>query len=536
MSKIFSIAKGSAKGIFNLFLGQVSSTIVAAIGSIIVGKLLDPSELGYITIAMTLPYTLLLLRDWGVDSALINFLARYKSKNNNTMIKNILRAGSLLQVSLGTILCLICFLSADFLASNVFSPDQPEVAQTLTIMIQVASLTIFGGALIATSKAIFTGLEKMKCYSLNLISQSSIKSVLSISLVLAGFGAFGAVIGYTVASMATGILGFSIVYFLFYKKVQKKDNSPLNLVGNLKPMLKYGLPISFAESLGGLLLQFYKFLMIFYTTSFFIGNYQAAFNLTTLIGFFTFPITTMLFPAFSKFNAQNDLNNLRLLFQSSIKYVALLVVPVTFAFMVLAEPLTFTLYKSSYQIAPLYLTLLSIAFLYKGLGSITVDNFIKGQGRSIVTLKLAFSVIAVGVPLGFLLIPTFGIIGLIATMLVAEIPKLVIGLLWVRKHYGAEVDWRSSAKIYLTSAIVAIITFIFLLQLNLQDWIELLIGGLIFTILYLIFTPLVGAVNKKDVKNLRKIFSGGNLLYLVFKIPLIVIEKILNIKQKISER
>lgn len=531
MNKILIMAKGSAKGGFNLFLGQVLSTIIAAVGSIIVARLLNPSDYGLIAIALTFPNTIALFRDLGINSAMVKYLAQYKSENNTMEIRNTLLSGSLLELSLGAVLCLISFSSAGFLASNVFRPDQPEVAQTLKSMIQVTSITIFAGSLLVTSQAVFTGFEKMKFYSLTMICQSSIKTFLATVLVLIGYGAFGAITGYTTASITAGILGITILYIIFYKKVRKLDNSKLNINGTIKKMLKYGLPLSFAGILGGLLTQFYNFMMIFYCSNFVIGNYKAAINFSVLLTFFTFPITTMLFPAFSKLNPEREPKNLRIVFQSSIKYASLLVVPITAAIMTLSKPLIFTLFGGRYQNAPLYLTLVAVSYLYTGLGSLSLGNFLNGQGKTTVTLRLTLITIAVGLPLSLVLTPRFGILGLIATILVAGIPSLVMGLWWVKEHYGFSVDWLSSTKIYLTSGTAAAITYIILFKLNTCSWMKLVTGGMIFIIIYLTMAPLIGAVNKTDLNNLREILGGIRPLYPLFNLPLKIVEKILNIKE-----
>lgn len=51
-----------------------------------------------------------------------------------------------------------------------------------------------------------------------------------------------------------------------------------------------------------------------------IGNYQVAMNFMVLISFFTTPISTVLFPAFSKLSPERDEEALHTVFQSSIKY------------------------------------------------------------------------------------------------------------------------------------------------------------------------------------------------------------------------
>jgi putative peptidoglycan lipid II flippase len=297
-------------------------------------------------------------------------------------------------------------------------------------------------------------------------------------------------------------------------------------------MFRYGLPLSISTILTGFLIQFYNFMMAIYITDFMIGNYQAAVRFTVLITFFTVPIATVLFPAFSKLNPEKELETLRTIFQSSIKYASLLTIPATAAIMVLSTPLVFTLFGEEYSHAPLFLTLYAISYLYTALGNLSLGNFLNGQGKTIITMRLTLITLATGLPLGFLLIPRFGITGLIISTLVSGLPSLATGLWWIRKHFGVTVDWKSSTKILAASAAAAIITQLILSQLHTLRWISLIVGGTIFSISYLITTPLIRAVNTDDIKNLRQMLSELGPLSHILNLPLNLIEKLTIIFQK----
>jgi len=55
MSKAKSMAKVSTKGIFNIFWGLIISSIISAIGVMIVAVILSESEYGLVAIALTGP-------------------------------------------------------------------------------------------------------------------------------------------------------------------------------------------------------------------------------------------------------------------------------------------------------------------------------------------------------------------------------------------------------------------------------------------------------------------------------------------------
>ena len=95
------MAKVSAKGGFHLFWGLVASTIISAVGTIFVARLLSPSEYGLYTIALTAPNLIAIFRDWGINSAMIKYIAQYNSENKPANVKSILAAGLIFETVLG---------------------------------------------------------------------------------------------------------------------------------------------------------------------------------------------------------------------------------------------------------------------------------------------------------------------------------------------------------------------------------------------------------------------------------------------------
>ena len=361
-----------------------------------------------------------------------------------------------------------------------------------------------------------------------LICQSTIKTIIIITLVILGLGTSGAVIGYTIAVIIAGLIGVALVWTQ-YTNLPKLTNVKLEIKAYTKLMLAYGTPLSLSAIISGFQSQFYTFLLpIFYVTNnSVIGNYGIAQTFVVLIGFFATPITTMLFPAFSKLNPQKDKETLQNVFQFSIKYASLLVVPVAALVMCLAEPAVSTLFGKTYSTAPLFLALLAITYIFTAFGSLTTSNFISGQGKTTFILYLTLITAAIGFPMGYILILRLGVLGLIVTSLVTGIPSTVISLYWIRKHYELTVDWRSSAKILLSSTIAAALTYVLISELGFSSWIRLIIGVVFFAFVFVAATLLTQTINKYDIENLRGMVSELGIIGKIFNRVLNIIEKLM---------
>jgi O-antigen/teichoic acid export membrane protein len=518
LDKATGMAKSSARGGFKLFIGISVSSIVTAVSLILVLRLLaNPDDYGTITKALIFPAILGLFKDWGTNSAMIKYLAQYRSENKPRNVKNVMVTGLMFELVTGVILTLLCFLLADFLATSVFQLPEAKV------LIEVASLTIIADSFLKVSQSTFIGLERLEFHSLTLILNSGIRCFLAPLLVFLGYGIMGAIQGQIVAQLTAGIIGLIIFYVAFFRNPKEKSLNKLDITGTLKTLLRYGLPLSVSVVIGGFLPQLYNTLLTDTTA---LGNFQAAVNFTVIITFFTVPIATVLFPAFSKLKAEEEKETLRIVFQSSVKYGALLTLPVTLMIMVLSEPLVFAVVGTEYTDAPFFLTLYSIIYLYTALGNLSLANFLNGQGKTQITMRMALLSLCMGLLLGWILIPQYGVVGLIATNSIGGFPSLFMGLWWIRKHFGATIDWVSSAKIFLASGIAEVVTYLLLSQLNYNYWIELITGGISFLGVYLVTAPLIRAVDKKDVRNLREMLSDLGPLSYIFNIPLEIIEKL----------
>jgi stage V sporulation protein B len=524
MTKVEEIGQVSAKGSFNLLYGLVISNLISAVGTIFIGRILGPNLYGLYSIALVAPSLLMNFRDWGVSFAMVRFSAQYRANGRTDELRSVILSGLIFEISLGLILSVISFVLADFFAGSIF--NRPDIAS----LIQVASLSIIGSALITSATAVFTGIDKLHLNSLMVICQSIVKTVLTLVLLIIGLTASGAVIGFTVASLIAGLIGLVLIASL-YGKLPKTANLKLEIKAYLRELLKYGVPISVSVMLIGFLTQFYSFLLPIYyhTDNVTIGNYGIAQNFVVLIGFFAIPITTMMLPAFAKLDYQKDKEALRSVFQFSVKYASIFVVPVTALVMCLSEPAVSTLFGNTYSSAALFLTLLAISYLFAVFGSLSTNNLINSQGQTKVYLKLNLLTAAIGFPLGSFLILQFGVLGLIVSSLTIGLPSLFISLYWIKKHYSISIDWRSSAKIVLSSAIAATVTYLAISQPFFASWIRLLLGIIIFVFVLIPSLLLTKAVTREDIVNLKLITGKLGLLSRVINKILGFFEKIMNV-------
>jgi len=520
MEKVLEMGKTSATGSFKMLVGVVTSTVIMAVGSVILIGLMPEADYGLYGVALTPSLMINLFRDWGVNSAMTRYVANLRAAGKQTETRDIIVAGLIFEVVMGLTLSFFSLFIAGFIASVIF--HRPES----TFLISIVSATILSGSLLTVAQSVFIGYERMGLNSLTTICQAIVKALAGPVLVILGYGVLGAAVGYTLSFVAAGAIGMVTLYVALLKPLRKRGTHKSDISKTLKAMLKYGVPLSISSLLSGVLLQFYSFMLVANASDPVIGNYQAALNFSVLLSFFTIPISTVLFPAFSKIDPHQERDLLRGVFASSVKYTALVLVPATMALMILARPMISTLFRERYASAPFFLTLYIVSNLFAIAGSQSVGSFLAGVGETKMPMKQSILTLTIGLPLAFILIPTFGVTGVILAIISAGLPSMFWGLYFVWKRYKVKADFRSSIKILAASTIAAAVTYASLDFIYLAAWIRLVVGLMIFLAAYVFTAPMIGAITQSEIDNLRTVLSGLGVISKIVNIPLLLIEKV----------
>jgi O-antigen/teichoic acid export membrane protein len=227
----------------------------------------------------------------------------------------------------------------------------------------------------------------------------------------------------------------------------------------------------------------------------------------------TYPITTAMFPMFSKMDPKNQRDDLVRAFVLAVKYSSLLMIPASIVVMIFSRDLIYLTFGSSYAFAAQYLVLLSSLYLLTGVGYLILGSFLTGVALTRTVLKIGMLTLAIYVPLCPALTWLWGPLGLLIAYILANAIATVYGLNRASVLLGARPDLKASGRILLTSLGAAVPT-IALIRLDAMGIgvSNLIVGGLLFLVIYLTLAPIVGAVDKWDVSNLRALLSRTRIV------------------------
>lgn len=518
-NEIMQIAEHSAHGGYYLFVGNTLSTGILAISSIIIARLLGPADYGLYSLSLVVPSILIGLIDFGIPSAITRFSAKFRAEDKNPEARNIIRAGLMLEVTVGLIASAFCFLFSDLLATYII--NRPEAG----FYVKVVSFLILFQTLFNAINSALIGLDRMKNNALIMTIRAFVKILLSPLLILLGFGIFGALLShiscYAVA-VAVGIASLSLMFPRNYNDNRSHSKT-------LKVMLRYGAPLYMSALLGLFMLQYQTIILAFFASNIEVGNYQVATLFTTAMALITYPFIA-LFPAFSKLSTQNG--QLGQFFKRSVKYTALLLVPASVAIAVLSRDLVYVFFGSEYSLASIFLAFYILLGLYAGLGSGVFQYLFSGIGRTDVILKANLINIVVFIPLAPLSIQLYGVIGLIMSLFIYNFCSLLYLLLTAIRKINVDMDASSSAKIYLASIISALLLFAFLQYSQFSSLLNLILGSIIFCVAYLTLLPLIGIISFTDIEIFRQVSGKIRSLRVILKLLLQYETKILKLMRK----
>jgi O-antigen/teichoic acid export membrane protein len=251
-------------------------------------------------------------------------------------------------------------------------------------------------------------------------------------------------------------------------------------------------------------------------------------NFTVFIMVMASPITTIMFPAFSKMNLEEHHGSLETLYKLSVKYTSLIIVPAATGLALLSREIVNLLYGAQYQTAPSYLSLYALLFFLTTIGYNITGSLLNSQGDTRVTLRINLLNLAVSLTLALFLIPRLGVTGLIASTISSQLISNIYALNTIKKKYQITIDYNSSTRIILSSLISGALVYLFLNSgIKLPPILNLITSVTIYIPTYMILTPITGAITNEDLENLDLLTQDVTILKPFTKILFTIEKKVL---------
>jgi len=516
----------SVSGSFTLLIGNSVALLFSAIGVILVALMLSPSEYGLFSISLVLPGMFILFSDWGVNQALVRYIAHYRSIGKLEDIKDLAMAGYFFKFFIGSMLSLFLFLFGDFFA--VFLIRRPEVGG----FIRLTSVLVLSQSMYSTAISIFAGYEKMNYRATMNIIQSIVKAVISPLLIYLNYGVSGVVIGHTLSYSIAAVIGFISTRSLFNLSISFQYE---RLKENVKLLLIFGVPLFLGNILSGFAIQFRGVLLSWFVSAEMIGNYRISSWFITYVNVLITSIGINLLPTFSKYNFKDEPKRVKEIFQGSVRYFSMFLLPLACMLMVVSKPLIYTLFTEKYPQAPLILSIRLMSTIFMGIGSMSIIRFLISQGETRTSSRIIIISSLISILLSTIFIYLWNIIGLVVSFSLSSFIQYMLGLMVIRRKYDVSPDLNHAFKTLVCSLISGVVTYGFLYFFSTLPIVDLFFSVMIFLIIYLLIAPFIGAIEIIDVQNLDLMFKELKMIYPFVRLVLDFEGRLLKLKFRARE-
>ncbi|MEM2598737.1 MAG: flippase [Thermoproteota archaeon] len=505
-------AEYSARGGFTLFLGEFSSTTVLAVASILVARLLGSENYGLYSLSLVAPSLLASLIGLGLDSAAVMFTSKYSAEEKHGHVASFLKTSIVFRLATGLAASLICFAASDFLAAILL--NRPG----LGFYVRAFSILILFQTFFTLAYGLFVGLGSARWASMVKLLMAVFKAFFSTILLLLGLGVFGALLGHTLGYVFSALAGLTVLFLRYYRRLKNSpadnDGEEVNpgSTGLLRLMLSYGFPLYLSSLLAILLGNYQTVLLAYYASNAEIGGFQAAVNLSTMFTVLITPVTTMLFPVFTRLYSTGARGELETFLNLSVKYSSLILLPVSVLAVCVSRQLVTVVYGAGYSLASGYLAAYSLMFLLVGLGYGILGSFFNGVGETWLTFRTDLVSLVVFMPLSLLLTSLQGVMGLIAALIASRVSSTVYALVLARRRLSVKLNPPRIARIYVSTLLSAVPTVLIARFTGLPTLPSLLLSSSVYVFSYMSLTPLLRAVDEDDLRSLERMFGSIGVL------------------------
>jgi len=463
----------------------------------VVAHLLGPELYGVYTLSLVVPTLLLQVIDFGVNQGLIRFSATLRVKGERRQIATLIRNAFLFKIVAGLMISCFTILFSDYFAT--YAINRPD----MSMYIRLASLMVLFYPILDIATSVFIGMDNAGYCTLTSNVQASAKTALAILLVFLGFSVFGAITGYVVGALVGGILSAVILYSKIYKSLNPSTETDNSFKKSLKFLIGYGYPIYISTLFFSIIPQLQSVILSMFTSDADIGNFRAASNFVALISILILPISTALFPAFSKFDKESE--EIRKFFSLSTMYATLLIVPAVTITAIFSKEFIEVVYGSQWTLAPAFLSLNVLLYLFVGLGYQIQTSFFNGIEETFTTLKIGLTTFLLFVLLSPFLTRYFSVQGMILATLVSSFLATIYGTHMAKSRFKVDLYYKKLLLIYSAAAFSAVPALLMQRLIHTSSIIEIVTAGLVYLLFYITLLPLLHVMTKQEIRNVEQI-------------------------------
>jgi len=473
-----STAVKIAKNTTSIVIANITTKLIAIFIVIYLARYLGVEEFGKYNFVTTYFSFFMVLTTFGLDPVVIKEVAKNKSLTNK-IINNVI-----------IIRILTSFVSILF---SIIVVIMLNYSEEMVFYVMLASCTMTFQSLSYVYESLFQAYLKMQYYAVSMILYKLIFAVFIFLIIFMNGNLFDMILALILSEFLRTLIDFS-----YSKKFVKYKNFGFDI--NFKfweTIIKQAIPFILSAAF---FIVYYRIDVLMLSSmkgDVSVGLYSAAYKLTDPLLFLPSAVSSTLMPVMAK-QYVGEKNTLRRTYIMSMRYIFVLMAPITMGICILSKKIVLLLYGTEYFGSATALQLLSCSLLFNSLNSIQSSMLISVDKQKVNSLVVGIGCI-VNVVLNLVLIPKYDYIGAAFATLLSVIAVFTSGYYSVSKLISVPKRLLFSKPALATSLMGMII-----LKLIEYNIVYLVIVG---AFVYFSLMTILKGFNEEDINLFKKIIN-----------------------------
>ena len=485
MKEIKNIAKGSLIILIGIFLSKFLTYIYRAI----VARFLGSSDYGLLTLGLAISGFIGIFAALGLRSGVIRYVSFFRSKEDLRKVKGAITSSLKITLFLGILTGLLLFLFSNLIGITIFNqPSLSTILKILAVSIPfLGMLQVFLGA--------FIGFQKQ---SYEVISDKIFRGVallvLTIPLILLGFGVFGATIAYSLTVILTTILAF----VLFEKKTFRLLKTNIKSLRITRDLLKFSWPLTFTYFFGFVISYMDTLMLGYFRTSSEVGIYNTA---IPTAGLFLIPAVALFLNMISSMTslyAKKKTNEFIRVYKAATKWIFMINFPLFLFFITFPAYILVILFGNEYAAGAGSLIILAFGYLFYSAVTYPSAALLSMAEKTKFILYSQIVAAVLNFILNIFLIVKYGMIGAAIATSISLIIGSILFLAFAYKYTKVLPDFKNYIKPVIAGIISLLVVIILapLFKIGLYTVISL---AVLYSLAYVALMYAIKGFDKDDI-------------------------------------
>jgi O-antigen/teichoic acid export membrane protein len=453
------------------------------------------------------------LFDLSMSTSFIKFISEFYNKKDYKRLLHTINTGFIFYLAFSLIIFIIVYLFSENLLSLLNIPN--ELRDLSIYALKISLITFFVSNTFNIFPSILISLQKMYLTSILTTIIGLINFILIIILLYSGFG----LISLMYSQLVTVVISSVVTLILVKKSLPElKFNLKFFNSESLKYMGKFGMQMQVSKLATFASEKYDEFLLGFFSvmnnvTYFNIGNRIVRFG-----KFFPSQFITQVAPVAAELNAKEETEKLEKLFYDTSKYLIIITAPIYIYIFAFADILIEAWMGKGYEIASYIVRILIFGQLINMAFSAPGNSITPNIGKPRYQMMEGLIHLGINLIISFFLIKYYGVLGAaigntIATLIASSYVFIVSVKLFNRKYSNILFDIHLKPILY--SVFFCAVIYLGVKYQGLVHYegerilslIIIIISGVIFALLYLIWMFKSKYLNERDKDIIKRIFD-----------------------------